>query len=378
LGFGQNSGKAPIFGKGIKYTAKDTSFDMKFHFRMQHLLAVNYDEATDNTSTNFLVRRARLKFSGFAFTPNLQYKAELGLSNRDISINKEDGNTRDAARVILDAVLKWKFSKNWSLWVGQTKLPGNRERVISSANLQFVDRSLLNSKYNIDRDAGLQLRGKFKAGDVVIAPAFALTQGEGRNMTQGNYGGFDYTAHVEILPFGAFTGKGDFIGSDLEREQTPKLAIGLTYDYNKDAVRQGGQLGSFVKDLNGNYVENSLSTFFADVMFKYQGFSLMSEYANKSADKRVSGATKGFNTGTGFSAQAGYLFNNNVELAFRFTTLREDNALSGITDEDQFTIGLSKYIVRHSLKVQSDFTRISFPGADDGAYQFRMQVEMQF
>jgi phosphate-selective porin OprO and OprP len=33
---------------------------------------------------------------------------------------------------VLDAVAKWNFAENFSLWFGQAKLPGNRERVISS------------------------------------------------------------------------------------------------------------------------------------------------------------------------------------------------------------------------------------------------------
>ena len=369
------------FGKGVSYMTKDSTFKMKFNFRMQNLIEVNYDQESEDFSTKFLVRRARIKFGGFAFTPKLKYKAELGLSNRDVSVNKEDGNTGDAARIILDAVLKWEFAKNWTLWAGQTKLPGNRERVISSANLQFVDRSLVNSKFNIDRDTGLQLRGKIKAGDVIIAPAFAFSQGEGRNITSANLGGYDYTAHVDILPFGKFAGKGDYVSADLEREQSPKLSIGLTYDYNDGAVRQGGQLGTFVKDNMDNNVENSLSTIFADLIFKYKGFSLMSVYANKKAAEKIDSTSKKFNTGNGFNAQAGYLFDRNVELAFRYTMVRGDDAeYSGITDEDQYTLGVSKYIVGHSLKVQSDVTLSDFPNDDNSnkKLQYRLQVEMQF
>ena len=73
----------------------------------------------------------------------------------------------------------------------------------------------------------------------------------------------------------------------------------------------------------------------------------------------------------------GYLFKNNVELALRYTSIRQDTDLSGISDEDQYTLGISKYIVGHSLKVQSDVTMRSFPDSDTG-YMFRMQVEMQF
>lgn len=366
------------FGKGISYTAKDSTFKVKFNFRMQHLYLVDYNEAAKEYTSQFLIRRSRIKFGGFALTPNLQYKVELGLSNRDISVDKEAGNTRDAGRIILDAVLKYQFVKNWTLWVGQTKLPGNRERVISSANLQFVDRSLLNSRYNIDRDFGLQIHGKFEFGKAIITSAFSLAQGEGRDITSSNFGGLGYTAHLDFLPFGQFTNKGDFIASDQEREQSPKLAIGFTFDYNDRAARQGGQLGNFVTDSMGEVVENSLSTFFVDLMFKYKGFSILSEYANKSAEKQLLDTSHGFLTGTGFSAQAGYLFTNNWEIALRFASVRKDDDFSGISDEDQYTFGLSKYIVGHNLKIQSDFTQRTFPDDADGRYQFRVQVEFQF
>src|SRR5690606_20106056 len=105
---------------------------------------------------SFLIRRARLKFDGFAYSPKLRYKIELGLSNQDIAGASEF--TGDAPRIIYDAVIMWRFYQNFELWAGQTKLPGNRERVISSANLQLIDRSLLNSTFNIDRDIGFQLR----------------------------------------------------------------------------------------------------------------------------------------------------------------------------------------------------------------------------
>ncbi len=373
------------FGKGIKYTAKDTSFSCKFNFRMQHLYVANYDEASEEWSSQFLVRRSRLKMGGFAFSPKVTYKAEIGLSNRDVSTSSEDGNTKGGARLILDAVIKWQFHKNWSLWAGQTKLAGNRERVISSGNLQFVDRSNLNSKMNIDRDAGIQLRGKFKAGKAVIKPSFAISQGEGRNITSENFGGYSYTGRVDVLPMGDFKKKGDYDSSDLHRESSPKLAFGAGIDYNDGAVRQGGHVSKFVYDSLGNdYLENSLITFFADAIFKQNGVSLMAEYATRTADKEINGfddkgGERNFNTGSAINFQMGYLFRNNVEIAARYTMLRaDDNGFSGLKDEDQYTLGISKYVVGHKLKVQADITRRAFPDVDDGVYQFRTQVEMQF
>ena len=165
---------APKFGKGLfDLKGKDNSWSMNIGARMQFLGTSTWSSNGNGLSdqeTSMLVRRARLKFSGFAFSPKLQYKIELGLSNRDIS--GASVYTSNAPRYILDAVLKWNFHENFVLWVGQTKLPGNRERVVSSANMQLVDRSLLNSRFSIDRDMGVQLRHHFNVSENFIIRSF--------------------------------------------------------------------------------------------------------------------------------------------------------------------------------------------------------------
>ena len=135
------------FGKGLlDITGKDSTFYMNFSARMQYLSSTSWSESDfEGRESNFLVRRARLKFSGFAYNPKLTYKLELGLSNRDIS--GASAFTSNAPRYILDAYVSWNFYKNFILQAGQGKLPGNIERVISSGNLALVDRSILNGKF---------------------------------------------------------------------------------------------------------------------------------------------------------------------------------------------------------------------------------------
>ncbi len=170
----------PKFGEGmLNIVGKDSSWSVRFapriQFRAQSLW--NHDgNQFGKPEQNFTVRRARLKFDGFAYTPKLQYKLELGLSNQDLSGGSEF--TRNTPRLIYDAVIKWEFIKNTQLWVGQTKLPGNRERVISSGNMQFIDRSILNADFNIDRDIGFQLRHQTNLNNFVIREIFALSQEE--------------------------------------------------------------------------------------------------------------------------------------------------------------------------------------------------------
>src|SRR3990170_6037525 len=144
------------FGKGISIAAKDSSFTMKFSTRMQTLYQGVLNSSTEDYKDRLQIRRFRLKFDGIAYSPKLQYKIELAIANSDINGGgiPQSGNT---ANIVLDALVKWNFIGNWSLWFGQTKLPGNRERVISSQNLQLVDRSNVNAKFNLDRDAGIQV-----------------------------------------------------------------------------------------------------------------------------------------------------------------------------------------------------------------------------
>jgi len=376
--------KTPKFGKGIKYEAADTSMSMVMHVRMQNLLETGYNNETHKENTNISVRRYRLKFDGHAFHPNFRYKMELGISNRDQGNKENKDYVSEASNIVLDAVVKYKFANDHlDLWFGQTKLPSNRERVISSANLQFVDRSNVNSQYNIDRDQGIQLHGDFNIGKMVINPRLAWSMGEGRNITHSNLGGYDYTARLDFLPLGKFEGKSaDYVSSDLDRQSKPKIAIGVTYDNNVRSVRQGGQLGAFITDSTGKkLIENTLTTVFIDAVFKYKGISVLAEYANKKGEKLIDNTSSKYKTGSGLTTQAGYLFKNNYEIALRYSTVTPDNKkYSAVTQQEEFTLGLSKYIVGHSLKVQSDFSYFKTPGdisnkKDD--FRFRLQVELQ-
>ena len=376
---------APKFGKGLfNLVGKDSSYTMKVATRMQFLAIANWDAddgSYTNPESNFLVRRARLKFDGFAFSPKLKYKLELGLSNRDISGASQF--TSNAPRYILDAVVKWNFHENFELWFGQTKLPGNRERVISSGNLQQVDRSLLNSRFNIDRDVGIQLRHHLKLSDnFVVKEMFSIAQGEGRNITTGNLGGHQYTGRLEFLPMGNFTSKGDYSGSDLKRESTAKLAIGITYDHNNNAVKNRSNQGSYMANDVGFY-ETNINTWFIDAMFKYRGFSLMAEYADRDADdpyaKNSDGSLTGdeVQVGTGLNLQAGYLLDKDWEISGRYTGIDLDQTVTGKNPENQYTLGVSKYIVGHKLKVQSDISYLSVDGGTDGL-MYRLQFDVHF
>lgn len=371
------------FGKGLfNVVAKDSSYSANFTVRMQSLFTSEWGipESGDwsDAESNMLIRRARLKFKGFAYTPKLQYKLQLGLSNRDMGGGSPF--TNEAPRFILDAVVMYEFAENWELWVGQTKLPGNREQLISSSELELVDRSLVNSRFNLGRETGLQLHHSFTLGnDFVIREALAFSQGEGRNITSGNIGGHQFTGRLDLLPFGDFD---DYSGADFEREQSPKLALGVSYDFNNNAVMTRSNAGSYMVNDNG-FFETDISTLFLDGMFKYQGWTVMGEYALRSADeifaKNSDGTLTGdaVNAGQGFNIQAGYLFPNNFEITGRYSTIDLDDEFTQAI-ENQYSLGLSKYIVKHKLKVQTDINYTDMNLNLEDGLLYRLQFEIQF
>lgn len=390
-----------LYKRGIQIKAYSDSaktkqvFLLKPEFRFQTRFETSGNPAGgDKWDANFLIRRARLKFGGFVLNPNVMYKVELSLSSNDLRSSRDFKEAGGSTKVILDAVLKWRFYysksklQSLTLWAGQTKLPGNRQRLVSSQAIQLVDRSQVNSIFNIDRDIGVHLHGQFQAGSVVIRPIFAFSKGEGRNIISNNMGGFSYTGKIELLPMGLFESKGDYFEADLKREQKPKLSLAASATYNQGAPRDK-QTGTFLIDTAGEYMSNNLFTFLGDVMFKYKGFSLLAEGAYKQILLKsgqsfsvtdstiVSADGKSYQTGWGVSVQAGYLFKYNIELAGRYSHVVPDWSKS-FTGADEYTIGLSKYVIGHKLKVQTDVTLIDEFDTNDYALRYRLQCEIAF
>ena len=376
---------APKFGKGLlNIMGKDSTWGMNFAARVQYLTTTTWmekDQGYSSPESNSLIRRSRLKFKGFAYHPNLTYKLELGFSNRDISGGSN--YTSNSPRIIIDASVRWKFNKNLWIQFGQAKLPGNIERIISSSKLALVDRSILNSKFNIDRDFGLQMRYKFNLSKkFVVKKTFAISQGEGRNVSKGNLGGHQYTAKIDLLPFGNFKSDGDYVGNDIEREKKPKLLVGVAYDYNNNSVKTRGNTGNYMETTTG-FFKTDIKSLFVNSHFKYMGLSFMGEYASRTSDDAISKNSDGsltgdiVNDGSAINFQIGYVTPSNVAITTRFTNIKFKDIIYPKNDTEQLTIGLSKYFVKHKLKIQSDLTSEKSIN-DKNKIFYRLQFEIHF
>src|SRR5688572_14466692 len=199
------------FGKGLGIISPDSMYLLNIRFRMQNRVAFTTESGDDFTidQVEARVRRLRLRFDGYVYSPKLTYLIQLSFTRGDM-----DYESLGFPNIVRDAFVQYAFTKSFSIGVGQTKLPGNRQRVNSSGDLQLVDRSLVNATFNIDRDFGIQVY--YKRPKYVLRGA--ISSGEGRNISNSD-NGLAYTGRVELLPFGQFTNGGDYFEGDLAREQ---------------------------------------------------------------------------------------------------------------------------------------------------------------
>lgn len=329
---------------------KDSTFKMTIRFRMQNRFALLSEDGDDlgPTGSDIRIRRTRLRFDGFVLSPKLQYKVQLGFSKADLDLVETT-----TAQPIRDAVLYYAPTQHWSLGFGQTKLPGNRQRVVSSGALQLPDRSIVNGLFTLDRDMGFFASWTNHNEHQEVQVKAAITTGEGRNANP-NDEGLCYTGRVEWLPFGAFANEGDYFEGDLEREPKPKVSLAAGYSTNQDARRAGGQLGEFFPGTD----ERTLNVFMADALFKHRGWALTTEYCQREVvgDPLVEedgGAVLAYE-GWGWNTQLSRLVGQvGYELVGRYSLVRPGKRIADIqTAREEAWLGCTRYINHHRVKVQ--------------------------
>ncbi len=368
-------------GKGITFRPKNDRFEVTMRFRMQNLLALSFDEDLSLSATDARVKRLRLRFDGFVYSPKLVYSIQLGFTGYDAEV-LPNGNMN----IVRDAIVYYVPSPRWNIGFGQTKIKTNRARINSSGALQFVDRSIVNSQFHLDRDFGFF--GEYNLDHTEgfdLAFKGSITLGEGRNWGTTDNGGLAYTGRLELYPLGHFAAKGDVIEGDFAGEERPRLLVAGAYSFNQRASRLSGQRGGFMPA----GLTRDIGSYFVDLIFKYRGFAFYTDYMGRTCPRPTFGAVDPaafVYTGQGLNVQTSYLFDKRWEIALRNSTLfpdREIRSWTGYRTHNQTTFGVTRYIIGHSLKVQADLSYNTFDtlgnavGAElrDG-WELRFQVEL--
>ena len=267
----------------------------------------------------------------------------------------------------------------YRIWANQTSR--QRQRINSSGALQLTDRTINNARFNIDRDFGLQVyylneyEEKFSYNLKT-----AISTGEGRNWTREPDNGLAFTGKLELYPLGAFKNNGTLFEGDLKREKSPKVMVSGVYHFNEKARRTQGTLG------NDLFEQKDLTSLFFDTVFKLDGWAFQGAYMNRMADNPITINPDDLEdlryayVGQGFDAQLSYLFINNYDLIGRFSYQAPHHAIEAFTPQtNQYSLGVTKYIWEHALKLQAEVTKTDLNYFDNSSVEnwyVRFQVEI--
>lgn len=357
---------------GLVFNGTDGFSYFALRFRIQQWASVATEDGQAGIARSQLfIRRSRVRFQARVWDPRLTADVQLSFARGDL-----DFENSGFPNILRDAVVRWRATPNLEIMGGQTKLPGNRQRVMSSGEQQFPDRSIVNGTFTLDRDMGLWAEYTTGTARVPVILKGALSSGEGRAVNTGN-AGIAYTGRVELLPLGAFLNGGDQFEGDLSREPEPRVSIGVTVSHNEQGEREGGQLGRYL------FAPRDMSVAHADVLLKIRGFSFSTELMRRRAADPIT--TDGIETrtvkvGSGVTAQAAYLFLNNVEVGARWSRVDPHRSIWTEMEAQQQVSGvLTRYLQGHRVKLHFEVLRDDFrdnlSGATRGGWTARTSFE---
>ena len=340
---------------------------------------------SDNESTQFNLRRARLYFMGHLFNPDFKYYIQLR------------GETAENAQSPGSLQLfDWFFTSTHvplvNVQFGQYKVYFNRAQINSTASMQFAERALVMDAFTASgldrRDIGLTLMN-----DEELYPVnyyLGVFNGAGPNFNR--LGSFTSEQPTENCPAGVsnvpgceqgqrntnsnvrvdlnkvmfagrlmwnIMGRPGYGEGDLVYSETPQMAIAGGYAYNPSINTSSNnafvgidlgnlnyrrQLAAFGNGRQLGWGVVDYSTWSLDYVFKYRGFSFQTEYYYKNVtrqDKSApclqtnAGVCTAFSPGLlgnsqGWYAQSGYfLLPRKLELAGRYAYWDPDTNAAG-------------------------------------------------
>lgn len=386
--------------EGLEFESSDGLFALALRLRAQFLYQVErpYErdaEERGDPEQNLTIRRARVVFGGHMWGEKTTYKVELAISPSDMGMSHLSGTdnppitNRDnyvSRSLLLDWYMQFNQLRDLNFRLGQYKVAYSRDRVVSSGNLQFVDRTLLNQEFNLDRDIGFDFRSKDLFGWGGRLRYYAgISNGDGHSQYEVADFGLMYLGRIEVLPFGKFD---DYSQSDLSRTAKPGVSIGVAYARVEKGFGTQGILGRRPNDGGTTDWDNVT----ADLTFKFRGFSLENAYfyrrgQRNPGDRENSAgmpiATEAARNGWGAGIQAGYFLpTTNLELAARYSAVRASTGATALRDANEYGLGLNYFLAKHAYKVQLDWIRQWGEGVRNGGDDFgdgedRIRLQLQ-
>jgi hypothetical protein len=356
------------FGDGLRFNVNDGEYKFSINGFVQ---GVYKNEKADGTpAVNYMnARNAYLSISGSMYKEKVSFLLQNNFSN---------------GKPLLDAWIAYSPISTLKISFGQKQtFTNNREMTFFEDKLQFVDRGIFSTAFcNTGREFGMFFEGQLGKNTFIIRPKLAITSGDGinsfgANSTDVDKGGLKYGGRLDVLPLGNFKPGNDGYIADLLHEDKVKILIGTACSLNVGTSNKMGEgHGDFtLYDSTKKEKLPDYRKYYGDMLIKYKGFSLLTEYIKTSAAALEGTFVNATATlplyptdisnylvlGNGVNIQTGYVTNSGYSLDFKFEKLNKEfnnNNGSLLVNQDAYTIGLAKYIKGNNLKIQISATSL--------------------
>jgi hypothetical protein len=360
-------------------------------------------------SSGFDIRRARISFSGNAFSPDLTFKFE-----GDFYGNSTGNFT------VTDAFVAYRFTDLFKAKIGSYKVPFAKAELTSDTVMEFSERAEELAPFDPVRALGVSLYGdllKDQLSYEISANDGGNTNTLRRDDTVGNaanldnrfgfYGRLQWAGAGKISDFAdepdlrddnrAFIwmlgAAGGYESQNATNSAFPSPQTSTTVGGLSANGTNPGFIGNY--NLNGDIFRGTL-----DWSAKYQGFSFNSaayfQQVNANPDLTTSGTTAAgpyssvnprktsFFEWGGYGQVGYFIIPQKLELVGRAGVL----ATEGATNIGEFySLGANYYIYKHNFKIMTDVTYTPEAPYTDSATSllqntqdiaFRLQVQLRF
>ncbi|WP_268224074.1 porin [Sinomicrobium oceani] len=381
-----NTNKADFeLGKGLRFSFDNGDYQFKIGGFIQP--SYTYSRINDEKAENrFRSKRSYFNISGKALKEKVSFFIQT-----DFSLDSP----------LLDAWVAYHPTDDIRITFGQKRtFTNSREMTYDEDVMQFTERSMISTVFSdTGREFGLYAEGRFQWGKAGIMPQIAITSGDGRNSfgsdsRDTDKGGLKYGGRLDVYPLGYFSEGNTGMTADLMHESSLKMVVGAAASYNDGASNAMGEgHGDFaLYNEDGKVQLPDYRKVYADILLKYQGFSLLGEYANTSAtgldDIYINEAaslalapqqiSSYLLIGDAWNTQLGYATLSGYALDLRYTQLIpefKDYSNSLLQDTKAYTIGFSKYFKNNAFKLQTSFSKIDYEaGKDEIRAELLLQV----
>jgi phosphate-selective porin OprO and OprP len=353
--------------KGLEYVAvnSDTALWIGLRFQTRYNTyngnLVTVEDLQNGGDALFDLRRGRVKGGGTLWWNWLEVYSEYNFPTD----------------TLLDYRVTATHDDRFSFRYGQWKADFNRERIDSSGKQQFVERSISNYWFTVDRQLAFSGSARLAKGTHADTHIWVeALSGQGRGGAFDNNSGlwlgrWQWNPAGKQLPFSQ---------SDLERRPSPLPSIALATiigrtPYTRFSTSGGGELPGFDE---GDYNLNQL---LFETALHYRGLSWQQELHWKRIEDRNSGNVTRL---VGGYAQLGSFLDEwwpdlprQLELAGRVAIVDPDRDVADNT-EWEWTLGANWFINGHRNKFTADVSALDFesPLRDASQWRFRLQWEL--